>query len=230
MKKFGGLVLAIVFLSASVAVAADTRANRSDSLIFLGISPFGIHIPTLIASPVGVGIYLGDNLLFGVESGGISGESQDDKGSTGTASFDNTGAYVRLFPGTNSFNFFAAVHKREWDIAATSSFFNSETGQSVIASAALTASATVGTLGIGNQWIMDFGLVLGMDWLLLSGPISSETTAVVSVTGTVAGIPNQFLAPQQKAQAERDLKDFAEFLNDVSAIPGLFVFTIGLAF
>ncbi|MCH7478490.1 MAG: hypothetical protein IIA14_10360, partial [SAR324 cluster bacterium] len=124
MKKFGGLVLAIVFLSASVAVAADTRANRSDSLIFLGISPFGIHIPTLFASPVGVGIYLGDNLLFGVESGSISGESQDDKGSTGTASFDNTGAYIRLFPGTNSFNFFAAVHKREWDVQATSTFFS----------------------------------------------------------------------------------------------------------
>ena len=234
MKNFGGLVLAIVFLSASVAVAAETRAHRSDSLIFLGISPFGIHIPTLFASPVGVGIYLGDNLLFGVESGGISGESQDDAGTaTTSASFDNTGAYIRLFPGTNSFNFFAAVHKREWDLQATSTFISIDpvTGffTTVRASAALTASATVGTLGIGNQWIMDFGLVLGMDWLLLSGPISSETTAVVSATGTVGGF-TQTLTPQQKAEGEKDLKEFADFLNDVSAIPGLFVFTIGLAF
>ena len=236
MKKFSGLLLAILFLSAPFAQAAETRANRSDSLIFLGISPFGIHIPTLIAPPVGFGIYLGDNLLIGVESGSVSasGDSQDDAGtSTTNVSFDNTGAFVRLFPGTNSFNFFAAVHKREWAVDATATFIGIDqaTGffATVQASAALTASTTVGTLGIGNQWIMDFGLVLGMDWLLLSGPISSETTAVVNAVGTVGGF-TQTLTAQQKAQGEKDLTKFADFLNDVSAIPGLFVFTIGLAF
>ena len=231
MKKFSGLVLAILFLSAPLAQAADTRANRSDSFVFLGTSPVGIHIPTLIAPPVGLGIYLGDNWLFGVESGSVAGESQDDAGSTASVSFENTGAYIRWFPGTNSFNYFAAVHQRKWEARASSTFSSFEAGffTTVRADAELTASATVGTLGIGNQWIMDFGLVLAADWLVLSGLISSESTAVVNATGTVGGI-TQTLTPQQKRDAEKDMKEFGDFLNQVSALPGFLVFTIGLAF
>ena len=233
MKKFSGLVLAILFFSAPLAQAADTRANRSDSLIFLGISPVGLHIPTLIAPPVGLGIYLGDNWLFGVEGGSVVGESQDDEGSSATVSFENTGAYIRWFPGTNSFNYFAAVHKRTWEAQASSTFVSTDSATGLIttvrANAALTASATVGTLGIGNQWIMDFGLVLAADWLVLSSAISSESTAVVDAVGTVGGF-TQTLTAQQKKDAEKDLKEFGDFLNDVSAFPGFLVFTIGLAF
>ena len=79
MKK-AIILLAGLLAFASAAIGATTRQNRADSLFFLGISPIGIHIPTLATHPVAVGIYLGESWLIGAEYGSADIKIQNKKG------------------------------------------------------------------------------------------------------------------------------------------------------
>jgi hypothetical protein len=211
--------------------AASSRDNRDDSLVFIGISPVGVHVPTLLTHPIGVGVYLGPNWMIGAEYGSTSADFDDDE-TEASATYSNLGAYVRLFPGTNSFNIGLAVHRRVFSGDGTTEVTDPDYG-TVDVKASLDADATVGSLIIGNQWMMDFGLVLSVDWIVLSGLVSGKTD--VSVKGTAVG-PNgetidvSQLDPETRRDAEKELTDLGSQINDVSAFPGVLVFTIGWAF
>ncbi|PCI23672.1 MAG: hypothetical protein COB67_12460 [SAR324 cluster bacterium] len=207
--------LAVFSLFCNGALAQESQKTRGEKTLFLGKTTFGLHIPTLLAPPAGLGIYLGDSVLLGVESGSISVD-QDDGNTKSSAEFTNQGIYVRIFTG-NSFNFLLAVHQRNWKADATVTKTSGSTTET--ATASLEAKAQVATLGIGNQWSWDWGLVFGIDWVLGSSLLNSSSTSIVKTSTFV-----------DDADATKELEEFGDFLNEVSAFPGVFNITIGLAF
>ena len=216
------LFVLIVFLTAtSMAWAATTSNNRQDSIVYLGISPVGIHIPTLATRPISLGVYLGD-FLVGAEYGKFSYNVTDNT-SSASADFTNLGGYVRWFPG-NSFNVLLALHKRSWDARAKVSYTDTATTLTAQADAQLKADAQVVTVGIGHQWIMDFGLVIGMDWLVISSGLSTTSS------GTINSAQLATLQPSEKAQTEKELADLGEVLNKLSSVGGIAILSLGWSF
>lgn len=221
MRKW--IVAAALIMTGAVAFGASSQQNRDDRVLFIGGSPLGVDVPTLIAPPVGAGVYIGHSLLLGAEFGSRT-VTQDNNGDKASATYSNTGAYARWFPGTNSFNLLFAVHRRAWDAKATVTIQN-DLGIDEKVKSKLDAEATVATLGFGNQWMADFGLTWGFDWLLLSGVTGSSSKS--QVLGFVNGAS---LSNTETQRAEKELKDLGTFLNKVSGFPGALVFTIGWSF
>jgi len=201
--------------------AGSTLDNRDKSSFMVGITPWGFHVPSLATRPVTFGLYVGKVLMLGVESGEISNK-QSDKDAESTASFSNQGVYARLFTG-NSFNFLFAVHQRTWkgEATMTKSVYNPLTFQNETAyvTADIEASAKIGTFGLGNQWITDTGIVIGIDWLALSGQLGATNKVTIK---TNSGMDS--------TQAKDDLRVFNDFLNIVSTLPGFFILQLGYAF
>ena len=82
---------------------------------------------------------------------------------------------------------------------------------------------SVATIGIGNHWLMDWGLWIGGDWVLASSALSQ--TKEVTSTGTT-GSPSA----AQLASFKKNAEVAADEMNDWSASGGFAVFTIGFAF
>lgn len=217
------LILSMVslFLISSSAFA-DSAANRKEKMLYIGITPIGIHIPTLLTSPAQVGFFLGDSLMIGVESGENTFTDTDTAtNSSSSITYKNEGIWTRYFAG-NSFNFLFAYNKRTFtaDATITESIYNSTTSSYATAQvdASVVAEANVLTFGIGNQWNLG-GFVLGADWLVGSS-LSSATNSYAISTNT--GIDT--------AVAEADLDQIGKDLNDLSALPGILILTLGFSF
>ncbi len=226
IRKLSILCLSILFCG-SVAWAADSAGNRGDSIIMLGMAPVGIHLATLAAPPVRVAVLLGD-LTVGVDAG--SADSTQHSGTAkSTATYTNQGLNARYFFG-NSFNASLGYHMRNWTIESTStvstSTWSSGSGwTTTIASEtySLDAKTTVATLGIGNHWLLDWGLWIGADWLLASSALSQTSEATLtSSTGTVS--------VTESAQFKKDAEKIGDLINAISASSGFAVLTIGFAF
>ena len=226
IKKLSILCLSILFCG-SVAWAADSAGNRKDSIIMLGMAPVGIHLATLAAPPVRVAVLLGD-ITVGIDVG--SGSSSLSSGTAkSTATYTNQGLNARYFFG-NSFNASLGYHMRNWTIESTStvstSTWSSGSGwTTTIASEtySLDAKTTVATLGIGNHWLLDWGLWIGGDWVLASSALSQTSEATLtSSTGTVSATSS--------AQFKKDAEALGDLINAISASSGFAVLTIGFAF
>ena len=226
IRKLSILCLSILFC-ASVAWAADSAGNRGDSIIMLGMAPVGIHLATLVAPPVRVAVLLGD-LTVGFDSGSAS-SSQTSGTAKSIATYTNQGLNVRYFFG-NSFNASLGYHMRNYSAEATStsstSTWSSSSGWTTTTASetfTLDAKTTVATLGIGNHWLMDWGLWIGVDWLLASNALSQTSEATLtSSTGTVTAA--------ESAKFKKDAEKLGDLINAVSASSGFAVLTIGFAF
>ena len=225
IKKLSILCLSILFCG-SVAWAADSAGNRKDSIIMLGMAPVGIHLATLAAPPVRVAVLLGD-ITVGIDVG--SGSSSLSSGTAkSTATYTNQGLNARYFFG-NSFNASLGYHMRNWTIESTSTVTTTTFGGSgfttTIASEtySLDAKSTVATLGIGNHWLLDWGLWIGVDWLLASNALSQTSEATLtSSTGTVSAA--------NSATFKKDNENVGDLFNAISASSGFALLTIGFAF
>ena len=225
IRKLSILCLSILFCG-SVAWAADSAGNRGDSIIMLGMAPVGIHLATLVAPPVRVAVLLGD-LTVGFDSGSAS-SSQTSGTAKSTATYTNQGLNVRYFFG-NSFNASLGYHMRNYSAEATAtsstSTYSGGSWTTTTASETFTldAKTTVATLGIGNHWLMDWGLWIGVDWLLASNALSQTSEATLtSSTGTVTA--------EESAKFKKDAEKLGDLINAVSASSGFAVLTIGFAF
>ncbi len=222
IKKLSILCLSILFCG-SVAWAADSAGNRADSIIMLGMAPVGIHPATLIAPPVRVAVLLGD-ITVGIDVG--SGSSSLSSGTAkSTATFTNQGLNARYFFG-NSFNASLGYHMRNWTIESTStvSTWTWGTGWSTASETySLDAKSTVATIGIGNHWLLDWGLWIGGDWVLASTALGQTSEATLtSSTGTVSAA--------NSATFKKDNENVGDLFNAISASSGFAVLTIGFAF
>ena len=86
------------------------------------------------------------------------------------------------------------------------------------------AKTSVATIGIGNHWLMDWGLWIGGDWVLASSALSQ--TKDVTSTGNTTGSP----LATQRALFKKNAEAAADEMNAWSASGGFAVFTIGFAF
>jgi hypothetical protein len=230
MKRTAMLVA--LMLSALIgwksAWAASSEENRDERTVLLEVTPLGLHPATLLAFPmVGAGVYLGKNWLIGAEYGSHT-YSLDTGSNNGKVdgTFTNQGISARWFPGTNSFNLGLAVNQRSWDVNFKYTITSSLPGLGDIpVKAKLKTDAIVPAFIVGNQWMTDFGMVIGLDWVILSAPAST------SVTGSYdLGILSALTTQADRNEANKQLKDGGDYLNMVSGFPGLLVLNIGYAF
>jgi hypothetical protein len=230
IRKLSILCLSILFCG-SVAWAADSAGNRKDSIIMLGMAPVGIHLATIAAPPIRVAVILGD-ITVGVDAGSTS-ESKTEGTASGSYTYTNQGLNARYFFG-NSFNASLGYHMRNYSsvITATSttstSTWSSGSGWTTTRDTSsetftLDAKTSVATLGIGNHWLLDWGLWIGGDWVLASTALSSTSEAkLTSSTGTVSAA--------NSATFKKDNENVGDLFNAISASSGFAVLTIGFAF
>ena len=199
--KISVSVICISFLI-SPLFAADSAGTRADSSILIGYQT-GAHLATMIAPPLRIGTFVGD-WEIALDMGSNSWTSTSGSAS-GTATYTNQGLNTRYFVG-NSFNILAAIHNREYSAKVT------ETSGSN--SGTLDAKATVATFGIGNHWLMDWGLYIGADWFMAGSALSQSSTVAGEFT----------------TSGKKDVEDLGKFVNQVSTAGGVLVFTVGFAF
>ena len=227
IRKLSILCLSILFCG-SVAWAADSAGNRKDSIIMLGMAPVGIHPATLIAPPIRVAVLLGD-ITVGVDVGSAD-SSQTSGTAKSTATYTNQGLNARYFFG-NSFNASLGYHMRNYSAEATATSTSYTLNASRTAFTTNTATETftleakssVLTLGIGNHWLLDWGLWIGGDWVLASTALSESSEATLTnTTGTVTAA--------QSAKFKKDAEALGDLINGVSGSSGFAQLTIGFAF
>ena len=105
--------------------------------------------------------------------------------------------------------------------AYTSSYFSGFSYQTETFT--VDTKTSVATIGIGNHWLLDWGIWIGGDWVLASNTLSQ--TKEVTSTGTT-GSPSA----SQLASFKKNAEVAADEMNDWSASGGFAVFTIGFAF
>lgn len=193
---------------------ATGASERNGHRLFVGWSPFGIHFPTYFTQPVSFGIYLGNNVLIGMEYGSYSREAEfgDHKAS---ATYTNSGVFARTFSG-HSFNFYFAAHKRTFEGELHTKINGKEYATKA------NAEATVASLGVGNQWTFDPGFILGFDWAVVSQRLSSSSKVEIQTSDT--------LSDSDRASMEKDGEEVVDWVNTASALPGLLILSIGWAF
>ena len=222
IRKLSILCLSILFCG-SVAWAADSAGNRKDSIIMLGMAPVGIHPATLLAAPARVAVILGD-LTVGIDAGSGSPSYTSTGWTETTGTYTNQGLNARYFFG-NSFNASLGYHMRNFSGTTTATAYTlSNYGVTYqIETFTMDAKTSVATIGIGNHWLMDWGLWIGGDWVLASSALSQ--TKEVTSTGTT-GSPSA----AQLASFKKNAEAAADEMNAWSASGGFAVFTIGFAF
>ena len=226
IRKLSILCLSILFCG-NVAWAADSAGNRKDSIIMLGMGG-GIHPASIMAAPVRVAVILGD-LTVGIDAGsGSSSYYTTGKATTflttTSGTYTNQGLNARYFFG-NSFNASLGYHMRNFSGTSTAKSYSSSNWSYSYQTEtySLDAKTSVATLGIGNHWLMDFGLWIGGDWVLASSAISESSKATsTNTTGTVSAT--------QSAQFKKDAEALGDLINAVSGSSGFAVLTIGFAF
>ena len=225
IRKLSILCLSILFC-ASVAWAADSAGNRGDSIIMLGMAPVGIHLATLVAPPVRVAVLLGD-LTVGVDVGSAD-SSQTSGTAKSTATYTNQGLNARYFFG-NSFNASFGYHMRNYSATATATSSTSTwsgagwTTTTASETFTLDAKSSVATIGIGNHWLLDWGLWIGGDWVLASTALSESSEAtLINTTGTVTAA--------ESAKFKKDAEALGDLINGISSSSGFAVLTVGFAF
>jgi hypothetical protein len=221
IKKLSILCLSILFCG-NLAWAADSAGNRKDSIIMLGMGG-GIHPASIMAAPVRVAVILGD-LTVGIDAGSGSPSYSSTGWTTTTGTYTNQGLNARYFFG-NSFNASLGYHMRNFSgISTTTAFTLSNYGVTYDTETfTMDAKTSVATLGIGNHWLMDWGLWIGGDWVLASAALSQ--TKEVTSTGTT-GSPSA----TQRASFKKNAEAAADEMNAWSASSGFAVLTIGFAF
>ena len=219
MKVFlRSTILALFFLTSTI-YAADSKSNRKDNVVSFGVKG-GVGWPA-ITSPIFIAIP-GEKWSVGLDYGsktfttdGEMSESSSGIKSSGTLNITDTGLFARYFYG-NSFNSILAINSMYSEMTVTAT--NATTGGS--AKGSLSTSAIRFTAGIGNHWTMDWGFEIGIDWLTASTLLSSSSSATVTESSGTIDV----------ADSEKTIKELGEGINTFSAIPGVFIFSIGFSF
>ena len=222
IRKLSILCLSILFCG-SVAWAADSAGNRKDSIIMLGMAPVGIHPATLLAAPARVAVILGD-LTVGYDSGSGSTSYTSTGWTETTGTYTNQGLNARYFLG-NSFNFSLGYHMRNFSGTSTAKSYSSSNWSYSYQTEtySLDAKTSVATIGIGNHWLMDWGLWIGGDWVLASGALSQSSEATsTNTSGTISAT--------ESAKFKKDAEALGDLVNGISGSSGFAVLTIGFAF
>jgi len=221
IKKLSILCLSILFCG-NLAWAADSAGNRKDSIIMLGMGG-GIHPASIMAAPARVAVILGD-LTVGIDAGSGSPSYSSTGWTTTTGTYTNQGLNARYFFG-NSFNASLGYHMRNFSGTSTTTAFSLSNWAVTYETETFTidAKTSAATIGIGNHWLLDWGLWIGGDWVLASTALSESSEATLTnSTGKITAA--------QSAQFKKDAEALGDLINGISASSGFAQLTIGFAF
>ena len=202
-------------LLTTVTFGADSTSNRKDNVVSFGVKG-GAGWPA-VTSPIFIAIP-GEKWSIGLDYGSKTFTSDSTSSgikSSGSFNITDTGLFARYFYG-NSFNSILAINSMDSKMTVTST--DTATGGS--ATGSLSTSAIRFTTGVGNHWTMDWGFEIGIDWLTASTLLSSSSSA--SVTESSGAIDT--------TDTENSIKELGNLINALSAIPGIFIFSIGFSF
>lgn len=154
----------------------NSKTYRSQKDFFIGtyMGPLSYSCNVI---PVNIGAYTGDSLLTGVEY-------QNNCASWRGYLESNLSVYVRWFPG-NSFYFLTTFAsgvytKNDDELRTDDSDYVFQVGRHF--------EVFHGAIGIGNQWILDSGFVIGVDWVVAGSAISWSSSSKI-FTATKNGDP-----------------------------------------
>ena len=206
----------IIFMSCSIIHAADSKSNRGEGIVSFGAS-FGLLYWGNLTSPITIAVP-GEEWTFGFEYGSRNFKTDSTSSgikSEGSFNITDMGLFARYYYG-NSFNSIFALNSMDskMEVFAT----NQSTGAT--ASGELSTSAIRFTAGIGNEWTLDWGLVIGADWL----------TGSTLLTQTVDASVNESSGSIDTSDTKESSEDLGKMINLLSAIPGIVVFRIGYSF
>jgi len=211
------LLVVIQFYLVGNLYSSDSEGNRDDSSLMIGYKPFGVHVADYITTPATLGFYINKNLLFGAEYGSKTFDSETTTSSSysyNDATFTNSGIYARWFLG-NSFNILIAAHSRSLSF----SNFSATEGSVTATAETLSYDSKAISLGLGNQWLMDYGLIIGIDWVVATGLISSSATA-----------NNVTYSSGSESEAVSIVETDGDEVNALLNLSGVLTFTVGMAF
>ena len=193
------LIIAVSTLLLATAAFADSKGNRKSNMLLIGKS-LGIHPFYVLNQPYRFELP-GESWSFGLEYG-------SSKASILSKSFtvSNQGLYARWFPG-NSFNILMGYFNRGF----ASDAWTTTNASLATVTYKVDTKITDFSLAIGNQWIFDFGLTLGADWLMMGSGSATTTATVTSGTEDTTS----------KANASSKTK---------VATSGVVIFTLGYSF
>ena len=192
------LALLVPWLASSV-LAADSKGNRKSNMLLIGKTA-GIHPFYILNQPYRFELP-GESWSFGLEYGSSTASILSK-----SFTLSNQGLYARWFPG-NSFNILMGYFQRG---IASDAWTTTNASLGTVTYKVDTKITDLG-LAIGNQWIFDFGLTLGADWLMLGSGSLTRTDTVTSGTEDATS----------KAKASSKTK---------VSTSGVVVFTLGYSF
>jgi len=207
---------------------STSESNRGGAHAAINYSPVGVHIPTLVAPPVGLAFFLGNSWMLGGEYGASRFTYTTTDKDKYNLTYSNTGLNVRWFP-FNSFNMLGAMHQRNFTAAGPIKF-NDPSGNKYTAEFTAKANATVGSLGLSNHWLTDWHFFIGFDWgvysLLMAHSEEVTITNIRDQNGNTVPVPSSATSFAATEAAKTSLLG----INMLSALPGFLIFTVGVYF
>ncbi|MDH4121835.1 MAG: hypothetical protein OEV94_09045 [Deltaproteobacteria bacterium] len=244
MGLAGGILLT---LWAGAAWGRSDETNRMESHVLVLVSPLGFQASNLAVSPLLKGnitpvestggegnwkvgyVLQGGHWVVGLERGNsffrITSPLTSDKASLSAL---NVGAFARYYMG-NSFYLNLMMNERTHTGDSTFSYTNTGTGVLVSSQGHFKAQAQSVSVGFGNQWIMDNGLILDMEWVVLSKAVGKRALSSIQTTGTYNGVTTPLTAADL-ATLEGYSATLTQTINHFAAQGGLFIFSAGWAF
>lgn len=209
------LLIILMINISSTGLAADFQSNRENSSYFVTVTPWALSNGSPSSYSYTLGIYFTRRISLDVELGRLSYdyETGDFDGET---NYSNIGFGGRYF-SRNSLNFLASVHFRKWEGKTATTGSSGAYGE-----AEIYATSTAAIIGIGNQWITDFGLIIGIDWVVIAEAINSSYS--VSVT------KNEGLSSSELQAFVNDAKKKAESVNSVAFASAAIILNLGWSF
>jgi len=224
LKQLKTLLLGCVFIFFSFTLFAQSALVRGEKTFGIETA-VGAHIPTLIATPIRVVYFSGENLIYGLEYGRRGFSLTDGGVSVKDAEILNLGIFSRLF-FTDSWNILFGVNKRTVKMKITADIqdqYNTPFGGNARnTTSSLETTAVTGSLGLGTQWNFDF-FYINMDYFLKSGNLGSSVSSSVNTDADpVTGA--------ESSAARKDLEDLGTSINNIIQRNGYFILSVGFAF
>lgn len=166
----------------------------------------------LLGSNIGSGAHLGyhlnDMFFVGADMSAIS-ISSDEKDSSGTVTaelkFSTQVFMLRISPFSGAFYIQGGMVSRKWDLEATGVSQIGDSGESGTVTAEVKFPRSAANVGLGWNWISDFGLSGGLGLGTIMGGDPKVEMTVTDTTGTVTDSDIQ----EEEDQLKSDMKQFA---------------------
>ncbi|MGK5091424.1 hypothetical protein WDW89_05315 [Deltaproteobacteria bacterium TL4] len=184
----------------------------SSSAYAEGKSPLQIQLAATTVGPgLHAGYHINDVIFLGLEatSTSISQSSTDAAGTVeATLDFSTQVVMLRVSPFKGSFFLQGGVVNRSWTVEASGTSLIGDSGEEGVLAVKVDFPSPAFNVGLGWNWIADFGLSGGLGFGVISG---GNPTVDMEAAGVYSVIPDE------EIQKEED--DFADSMSAFATFP-----------